>query len=182
MRLFTALEIASEQKLFLAERRVNLPGAIWTPPENYHLTLRFLGEIKSRHMAEEVDFALSRIEATTFTLQISGIGVTATPRGERLWFGVEPSERLVRLQSRIETALRRIGLSPDTRRFTPRVTVAYLPWSPAAARWVQLNNLSRPEPMLVHSFTLFRSFLGTDAPHYENCADYPLAHPLVTSV
>ncbi|AQS89250.1 2'-5' RNA ligase [Neoasaia chiangmaiensis NBRC 101099] len=182
MRLFTALDIAPPQKKVLASMRGSLPGAIWLPPESYHVTLRFLGEIESRHTAEEIDFALSRITAVPFALQLNGTGLTTTGRGRKLWIGVERSDELLRLQARIESALRRIGLVPDKRRFQPHVVIAHLPDDTLVERWMQIHNLGRYDPMPIDRFALFESHRGPDAPHYENCAEYLLDPKAVSLV
>ncbi|WP_367159563.1 RNA 2',3'-cyclic phosphodiesterase [Kozakia baliensis] len=176
MRFFTALDIAPEQRRQIAELRSNLPGATWTPVENYHLTLRFLGEIRSRAMAEEIDFALMRIESKPFTLHLGGTGIFHTPRGDKLWIGVQPNDTLTLLQARIESAMRRIGLPPEKRRFQPHISIAHMEAGAdaMAARWMQVHNLLHLEPMPVDRFTLFQSHLSSDAPVYENCAEYLL--------
>ena len=52
-RLFTGIEIPPEITLALSQFRGGLPGARWVDPENYHLTLRFIGDIDDR-MADDV--------------------------------------------------------------------------------------------------------------------------------
>jgi 2'-5' RNA ligase len=59
-RLFTGLEIPSETALMLSMLRGGLRGARWIDPENYHITLRFIGDIDDRTADEVVD-ALDRI-------------------------------------------------------------------------------------------------------------------------
>ena len=44
-RLFTGLEIPAEIGQTLSNLRGGLPGARWIDPENYHVTLRFIGDI-----------------------------------------------------------------------------------------------------------------------------------------
>ena len=73
-RLFTGLEIPPLVAQTLATMRGGLPGARWIDPENYHLTLRFLGEVPG-HRAEELDLALATLRGKQFTLQLSGCGV-----------------------------------------------------------------------------------------------------------
>ena len=67
MRLFVALDLPWSLKQQLSRLAGGLPGARWVPPENYHLTLRFIGEMPA-HRAEEVDFALASLRARGFSL------------------------------------------------------------------------------------------------------------------
>ena len=103
-----------------------MPGAKWVDPGNFHLTLRFLGEI-GEDAASDVDDALSRLRSRRFTLQISGTGVFGGGESPRsLWAGVERDAELVALRDKIEQALIRIGLRPEPRKFSPHVTLARL--------------------------------------------------------
>jgi RNA 2',3'-cyclic 3'-phosphodiesterase len=71
-RLFTALEIPFEIGQSLALLRGGLPGARWVAPENYHLTLRFIGDIDDT-LAEEITDLLDKVERPAFDLQIDGL-------------------------------------------------------------------------------------------------------------
>ena len=59
-RLFTALEIPPQVAQSLAMMRGGLPGARWIDPENYHLTLRFIGDIDDA-LAHEIAGLLGRV-------------------------------------------------------------------------------------------------------------------------
>ena len=59
-RLFTGLEIPADIAQALSMLRGGLPGARWIDPENYHLTLRFIGEV-DRHIADDLASTLTRI-------------------------------------------------------------------------------------------------------------------------
>ena len=56
-RLFTALEIPQAAALSLSLLRGGLPGARWVDVENYHLTLRFIGDVDGR-LADEIANAI----------------------------------------------------------------------------------------------------------------------------
>ncbi len=176
MRLFVALDLPWEIKEELSDLSCNLPGARWVPTENFHLTLRFIGEA-SRLQAEEIDLALASLRGRSFAFTLSGLGwFEKGGRVSCLWAGVERSEDLARLQAKVGAALHRIGLAPDKRRFTPHVALARMdsPVSPTLASFVQANNLYRSAPIRADNVTLFSSFLGKDQPTYTPEAEYAL--------
>ena len=67
MRLFVALDLPAALRQRLSFMAGGLPGARWVSPENYHVTLRFIGELPGWR-AEEVDAALAAVRAPGFTL------------------------------------------------------------------------------------------------------------------
>jgi 2'-5' RNA ligase len=177
MRLFVALDLPWEVKQTLASLAISLPGARWVPAENLHLTLRFIGEA-NRLQSEAIDLALGALRGRGFSLALTGAGwFEKGGRVSSLWVGVERNEALLHLQTKVETALRRAGLSAEKRRFTPHVTLERMdmPVSPRFAEFVQARNLYRSPPIAVDHITLFSSHLGSDQPHYTAEAEYPLA-------
>jgi 2'-5' RNA ligase len=176
MRLFVALDLPWEIKEELSDLSFNLIGARWVPTDNFHLTLRFIGEA-SRLQAEEIDLALATLRGRSFAFSLSGMGwFEKAGRVSALWVGVERNDNLAKLQAKVESALYRIGLPPDRRRFTPHVTLARMdmPVTPELARFVQANNLYRSASIRADNVTLFSSFLGKDQPTYTPEAEYAL--------
>jgi len=178
MRLFVALDLPPMLRMRLAGLCGGIPGARWVPPDNFHLTLRFIGEVQS-WQAQEIDDALAAVRGRGFSLTLAGVGTFARAgRVHALWVGVERNERLDHLQSKIETALQRAGLDPERRRFAPHVTLARLDETVSEAKlagYVQAHNLFRSDPVPVEHFTLFSSRLGKDAAVYTPEVDYALA-------
>lgn len=178
MRLFVGLDLPWETRQRLAMLGgKGIPGAKWVPIENYHLTLRFVGEVQA-HMAEEVDHALAALRARRFTLELAGVGTFAKGgRETTLWVGAAKCAALDHLAAKVETALQRAGLPAERRRFTPHVTLARLDNAPAdkLAAFVQANNLFRAAPVEMEHFTLFSSQLGKEASVYTAEVEYPLA-------
>jgi 2'-5' RNA ligase len=177
LRLFVALALPALVKTQLAALAGGIPGAKWVPPENYHLTLRFIGEIEPWR-AEEVDTALAAIRAPRFELALAGID--AFEKGGRiqsLYVPAERSEALSRLQAKVETALQRTGLGPERRRFAPHVTLARTDRADTAklVSFIQTHALFRLAPVTVEHFTLFSSHLGKEAAHYVPEVEYELA-------
>jgi RNA 2',3'-cyclic 3'-phosphodiesterase len=176
MRLFVALDLPWEIKEELSDLSCSIPGARWVPTDNFHLTLRFIGEA-NRLQAEEIDCALAALRGRSFSFSLSGLGwFEKYGRVNTLYVGVERNEDLARLQGKVETALLRVGLQPDKRKFTPHVTLARMdqPVTPELTRFVQANNLYRSAPIRADNVTLFSSFLGKDQPTYTPEAEYAL--------
>lgn len=125
LRLFTALEIPLTLRQRLSVLQKGLEGVRWVEPEDFHITLRFLGDIPE-DLAADADDALAQIPFTPFDVEIEGVGAFGGPKPHAIYAGVKPSAELTLLQSRQESAMRRIGLPPETRNFTPHVTLARL--------------------------------------------------------
>jgi RNA 2',3'-cyclic 3'-phosphodiesterase len=124
-RLFTALEIPRNAAMSLSLLRGGLPGARWIDVENYHITLRFIGDVDGR-TADEIVNRLDRIDREEFQISLSGIGAFGSKKPHSVWAGVSASPELNALQGEIERICQRIGLPPDPRKFTPHVTLARL--------------------------------------------------------
>jgi 2'-5' RNA ligase len=177
MRLFVALDLPWSLKQHLSRLSGGVPGARWVPPENYHLTLRFIGETPP-HRAEEIDLALAGLRAQGFSLSMAGVGTfEKAGRVTSIWVGVERNPLLDRLQGKIETALQRAGVPAERRRFAPHVTLARLdaPAEQKLGAYVQAHNLFRAEPVPVEHFTLFSSRLGKEQAVYTAEVEYDLA-------
>jgi 2'-5' RNA ligase len=177
MRLFVGIDLPWSLRERLAGLAGGIPGARWVPSENYHVTLRFIGEVAA-HQAEEIDHALAALRARGFPLTLVGIGVfSKAGRQTTLWAGVERQPQLDLLQSKVETALQRAGLEPERRRFAPHVTLARLDNAAETklAGFVQAHNLFRTEPVPIEHFTLFSSRLGKEASVYTAEVEYALA-------
>src|ERR1700683_4020926 len=71
-RLFTGLEIPSDVAQSLAMMRGGLPGARWIDPENYHLTLRFIGDIDDA-LARDIAGLLGRVQRPALELRLDGL-------------------------------------------------------------------------------------------------------------
>jgi 2'-5' RNA ligase len=177
MRLFVALDLPFALREALSRLAGGLHGARWVSPDNYHLTLRFLGEV-SNLVAEDIDQALAALRARRFTLALSGTGTfERSGRTVTLWAGIVREPALDHLQAKIETALQRAGLPAEKRRFQPHVSLARVDnVSPdRLAGWVQAHNLLRTEPTPIEHFTLFSSQLGDEQPVYTPEVEYALA-------
>jgi 2'-5' RNA ligase len=166
-RLFVALEIPRNAALSLSLLRGGLPGARWIDVENYHLTLRFIGDVEG-HVADETAGALDRIRRHPFHLQLAGVGIFGSRKPHTLWAGVSASPDLSALQGEIERAFQRIGLPPDPRKFAPHVTLARLREadSSAVAKWLSGRGNFATEPFRVTRFVMMSSRSSTGGGPY----------------
>ncbi len=124
-RLFVALEIPFLVGQQIALLRGGLPGARWIDPDNYHITLRFIGDVDDRTGEEAAD-CLFGIRRDPVTIDLDGLGVFGGNRPHSLYVRVARTDALLGLQGDIERRLRRVGLRPEGRNFSPHVTVARL--------------------------------------------------------
>jgi RNA 2',3'-cyclic 3'-phosphodiesterase len=177
IRLFVALALPAEVKAQLAELAGGIPGAKWVAPENYHLTLRFIGEVEAWR-AQEIDDALLAIRARPFTLSLRGVGVfEKAGRLGPLWVGVEKTPALAFLRTKVETALQRIGLEPERKRFAPHVSLARVERAAPdkLIAYLQAHSLFRAPPVAVERFALYSSRLGKEQAVHVPEVEYALA-------
>lgn len=175
-RLFVAIPLPETIQIQLSMLQSGLQGARWISPENIHLTLRFIGEVRN-DLASDIDMALDEIRAPAFDLELDGIGNFA--RGKHphaLWVAVGKSEPLLHLQAKIESALVRLGLDPEARKYTPHVTVARLKdvRKGRVEDWAAAHGAFRTPPFPVDRFALFSSHLKSEGALYIEEASYPL--------
>ena len=178
MRLFIALTLPQAVRDDLDRLATALPGLRWAPSDNYHLTLRFLGEVE-RPDAQDIDEALAALRMPRFELSLAGIGGFGKGRQLRsLWAGVDSQPALTRLQAQVEQAVTRAGQPPQARRFTPHVTLARCthgaPPRDKLQPFLAERALYRSRPFSVKSFTLFSSLLSSSGSIYTPEVEYPL--------
>jgi len=174
IRLFVGLDLPPALAERLAGLAAGLPGARRIEPENLHLTLRFIGECDEA-TAADLDLALTRIEAAPFPLTLTELGLFGDRRrAHTLWRGLAPSPALHQLAHRIETAVVRLGLPAEPRRFTPHITLARLSSTSPNRLQCALALPLPPETLTVESFTLFQSHLSPRGAQYERLVHYPL--------
>lgn len=155
-RLFTALEIPQDIALSLSFLRGGLPSARWIDPQNYHLTLRFIGDVEPR-LADEIVASLDRVDRPAFALALRGVAAFGTRKPHSIYAGVEASPELCELQAEIERICRRLGLPADQRKFVPHVTLARLrqPKSAEVAHFLATRGTFRTPPFPAERFGLY---------------------------
>jgi 2'-5' RNA ligase len=176
IRLFAALSIPPEIAEGLIRRQHGLAGARWRPPEAFHITLRFFGDVRE-DVAADLDAELSKGAGPPLILELAGVGAFGEADDiHAVWVGVDDSPALNHLARSCETAARRAGLPADTRSYRPHVTLAYLrrPDPDRVAMWIQANNLIHSPPFAVASFGLYSSHQTGEGSRYRLERSYPL--------
>src|SRR5437868_12986631 len=100
-RLFTGVEIPPAVSRSLAMMRGGLPGARWIDPENYHLTLRFIGDVDDA-VADEVELLLGRVKRGAFDLHINGLTSFGGRKPRAVVANVAPAQALLDVQAEQE--------------------------------------------------------------------------------
>jgi 2'-5' RNA ligase len=190
LRLFAAIPIPEEIAERLLSLEADVPGAAWRDAEQYHLTLRFFGEIDEA-VARDLDHELGQIVEAPFEIRLAGAGSFGGREPSALWTGVagtgvvgtgvegasvEAPAQLARLNAACERAARRAGLEPEPRRFKPHVTLAYCHGTSDrdAAHFQEYAASFRTEPFWVTHFCMYSSRATRSGSRYVEEAVYPL--------
>jgi 2'-5' RNA ligase len=128
IRAFIAVEIdprvIDHISAAITELKSRVPAVRWVTPTNFHLTLKFLGDVEEAQI-NRIGAALEEQlhPFPRFTINAKGLGVFPDSRRPRiLWVGLAGIE-LASLVSRLESALEPLDFAPEKRNFTPHLTV-----------------------------------------------------------
>lgn len=134
IRSFIAIELPDELKSELTRLEARLksdkqPWVKWVNPDSIHLTLKFLGDIAADRTGEITRAIENAVQGISpFHLEVKELGVFPNLRRVQVaWVGISGEvDKLSQLQKRIETNLTPLGFTPETRAFTPHLTLARL--------------------------------------------------------
>lgn len=175
-RLFTGLEVPADVGFELAMYRGGLPGARWIDPENYHITLRFIGDV-DEGVARELFMSLGEAKRRpAMDIALDDLASFGGDKPRSIFARVAPSQGLIELQSAHERMARRLGLPPEKRKFTPHVTLARLrDASPiAVADYLAMRGRFHRQRFMARRFVLFSSRDSVGGGPYVVEAAYPL--------
>lgn len=167
-RLFVALVPPATVQAELADVAAPLAGTRWTPADNIHLTLRFIGETEPEKQTR-FEEALARVRVETFILPVGGIG-TFTGRGPArvLWCGVGSGHtRLFQLRKQVDEALLTVDSALPMPGFHPHFTIARLDPEhepKALAHFIERHAGFEAPPFRVAEFELLASELRPGQP------------------
>ena len=177
-RLFTGLAVPAQIADALRAYQGGLPGARWIEPGDFHVTLRFLGDVEAT-TADDVVEALSEMRMRpALTVTLDGLGIFGGDKPRALYASVSPDAGLTDLQAEQERLVRRAGVEPERRKFTPHVTLARLrrdATPEAAAFYLSQAPVFAPLAFAVDRVTLFSARESTGGGPYVAEAEFPFA-------
>lgn len=181
IRAFLGLELPQHIRSQLVLQQFMMPVRRKLPPENFHITLVFLGEADNTQL-DALDLALSRLDVPPFALMLEGLGLYGKDKAHNLHALVRPEPALMALQEKLLRMAREVGFTPDKRRYHPHVTLSYLRPDSFEQRELEVavaqSALFRSEPFEVTEVALFRSHLRPDGAVYDVLERYPLSPEL----
>lgn len=187
MRLFIAINIPKKERdrIYRAAkplREGDFPVR-WVKPDLFHLTLKFLGEVRPE-VVSDIEAVVETVCGGTgpFPMEIRGFGAFPTIRRPRiLWVGVDPSPALRCLKQDVEWTLSEHGFDRETRAFHPHFTLGRAISEDGAGAFRGLDSLTaglscRAE-VKVWKVDLMESHLSASGPRYEILSSFPLKGP-----
>lgn len=182
-RIFTGLEIPPEIGRELAQLRGGLHGARWVDPENYHITLRFVGDVDAR-TAHEIASLLGQVRREPFEVRLTELSSFGGRKPRAIVVNAESSRALSDLQAEHEWLMQRAGLPPEGRKYTPHVTLARLRdvSSRDVAAYLTTRGYFRPLSFMVSQFVLFSARASVGGGPYVVEAAFPLGRQALRAI
>jgi len=174
IRLFTGIEIPNAAKDSLLTAMAGLPNIRWQTRAQLHLTLRFIGEVEPS-LAEDIRYKLSAVKFSPFAFEVRGIGIFGPEKAPRmLWAAVAEGAPLRELYRRISANLNGLGVEPETRKFTPHITLGRFKGSRGErlSQYLAAHGGLAVPAIPAGRFALYRSHLGSEGAHYEVIETY----------
>ena len=178
IRAFFGIPVPPEVTRMLTGVQAGLDFGRIVPPENFHITLTFLGE-HPEPVLEDVHTLLDGFRFDPVDVEIRGLGVFGGEKPRTLFAEVLPSKPLSAMRKRVRTAARQAGIELAHEQYRPHVTLARFSnglmgqdvldlRAFLSARMARTNATFRAT-----GFNLYESRLGSSAPHYTVLAEYP---------
>ena len=183
MRTFIAIELGKPVKDALSRLQSELnkseADVKWVFPENIHLTLKFLGEVKEEKIPKIIQ-SLKKIAHTvnSFRAEINTIGAFPNAKSPRvIWVGIEQGkENLLQLAELIEDGAVKLGFPREERKFSAHITIGRVRSPKSKAALLQTMEQLQFDPLsqTIKSIALFKSTLTPKGPIYEKLSEESL--------
>ncbi|MEK6856458.1 MAG: RNA 2',3'-cyclic phosphodiesterase [Nanoarchaeota archaeon] len=170
MRYFIAVDLPEKIKETLKNIKFD-NSAILVLPSDYHLTLKFLGDVNESKL-ERVKRELHKIKFKPFKLRLSSIEFF--PRKGNfirvIWMGITPKRKVIKLKEDIDNIL--MSLFEREKIFEPHVTLGRVKTIKDRKKLLELRDLQIHGRFNVDNFKLIKSELAGDGAKYEILEEY----------
>jgi 2'-5' RNA ligase len=179
-RLFIALPVPEEIADELTALQSGVPDAHWVPPENFHVTLCFAGNVQGAVM-RDLEEELSDAAGPKFPVAIAGVDQFSSGKQPKVLVAlVDRTDRLERLQQKVSTIARHCGIEIEHRKFRPHVTLARFRAGAETghhiAQFMASHSRFRAGPWVAEHFSLYSSRQGRSGSIYAEEAMYHLTY------
>ena len=160
MRLFIAIQLSENMRMAISDvqedlRRQGVRGN-YTPRENLHLTLAFIGEYNDPDRVLDI---LEQVPMESFEISLDGMGAF----GDLWWIGLKPSKELQGYVRQLRRAMAEGDIPFDRKRFSPHITI--LRRASVDIAKVKIQPVERVSMVAVHA-SLMRSDRGRNGMIY----------------
>jgi RNA 2',3'-cyclic 3'-phosphodiesterase len=170
MRVFIAIDLPAEVKAYLVSLQKQLPEAKMSKVKDFHLTLKFLGEL-TPDKVDRVKQLLKEVKVEKFVAATTNISVFPDESYVRVvWIGLEPEAEIAKLQQQIETLLgKEFGKEKG---FKAHLTLARIKF--CDKNFTQQLKVIKTErkTFAVERFSIKESILSPNGPEYKDLAVY----------
>ena len=166
MRLFIAIDLPLEAKNSLDSLKPELSKirARLVPKDNYHVTLKFLGEVEDEFVPRIIS-SLQEIKFQPFRVSLEAAGAFPGEHiANSIWVSAGPAEHLMRVKELVDRALPRFR---DEHAFKAHITLARLESEDVRDVLARINQRLEKKEILVSRVTLYKSTLTPKGPVYE---------------
>jgi len=176
-RLFIGLPVSSTKAVQKVESwknssRIKLNKMNWVKPENWHITLYFLGDTPSEKvelLQQLIDQAFGEVSA--FPAQLEGVGVFPNRRDPNvLWLGMNSLQSIIPAHQKLGDLLRQNGFSFDQKPLKPHLTIARMKFlADKAIIDTLVNDCGQTifDTVNINKVILFESLLTPQGPIYK---------------
>jgi len=173
-RLFTGLKVPPALATRLTLLQSGLRGVKWVDPEDFHITLRFYGDVEN-HAAQAITDNLEHLCFAPFTLNLSPLGVFGGKQPHMIWAGIKENPQLTALHKAHEQLAQRLGFKPEGRKFIPHITIARgrSTTTQAVSDYLSSHDLITGMSFEIDEFTLYSAKASTGGGPYITEATFP---------
>lgn len=188
MRLFTAIDPSADVLLRLERLMSALrPEALikWSPLDNLHITIKFIGQWPESRLQELDDALTSLLPRQEFEAEVKELGWFPNERSPHvLWAGVQGGDALLKLARETDETLAGLGIPKEERSFAPHLTLARIKNPVPLGRLRQRVQELKPASLgrfPVAQFALYRSDPGSNSSIYRKVRVYGFESALTVS-